>query len=251
MKQIKTSEKETYSEYELIGHKLKALHHFARFEGEDNLMILRTCFDKYGWKPVINYQFYPNFDHIEEGTLLTSAVMKGCEETISLLIRKGAIIDLPNIVGLRTPLHDSVRTGSERITEILLQKGANPNVFDITNCSPIHFASRRGEPEMIKMLVNYGANIYAKMNQQSIRSDSPFFNGQKKSALEITLMEYDVEFHNPKKYFDCMKTIIYLGHKVEEEPVPIPVHPKKNQEFAPYLNNTCKLKYSQKYLYRN
>ena len=231
--------KGTYSEFELVAFKLKGLHHFARFNGENYLKQLKTCFDKYGWEPVINYQFDPTFNGKEDGTLLSSAVVKGCEETVLLLIKKGAIVDLPNLVGLRTPLHDSVRMGSERITKILLQNGANPNVFDFTNCSPIHFASRRGEPEMIKLLINYGANINAKMNQQMVKSDSPLFNGQKQSALEITMCSHSIQHH---KGIDCMKTIMYLGHLIEEKPMPMPVHPKRNKEFTTYLENTFKPK---------
>ena len=129
MRYIITQENKTY--FQLSGDdgdKLKFLHCLARYEGVDSLKRSKTCFKKYGWDHLVNHQFDRQSQEEEDSTLLSSAVIKGCEERVSFLIKKGALIDLPHIATLRTPLHDSVGTSMEikRITEILLPKGSLP-----------------------------------------------------------------------------------------------------------------------------
>lgn len=237
----------SYTDYSKVNedwYKLKKLHKFTRYEGVDKLTKLKNSLDKPGWHYLINQQFECSGVELENGTLLTSAVIKGCEATVSLLIKYGAMIDLPDLLGLRTPLHDSVRQlrhGSEKITEILLQNGANPNVIDVINCSPIHYASMKGDCETIKMLLCFGANINAKMNDPFVDSDSPAYNGRKKTALEITMCPYSMEPRYRHKGIDCIKTIMYHGHHNQDEPFPTPIHPNKNKEFATFLKNPVKM----------
>ena len=236
MRYIITPENKTYSKVNDDGDRLKILQCFARYEGVDTVKKLQTAFNKWGWHSVINYQFHPTSGEEEHGTILIGAVNKGCEDTVSLIIKNGALIDLPDFLTLRTPLHESVGGGQKTISEILLQNGADPNVIDFTNASPIHMASMRGEADVIKLLVDHGANIEAKTNQQFIPTKNKFYSGQKKSALEIVM-------GNEFKNIPCMKAIMYLGLHCQERPLPKPVHPMRNREFGTYLDihNTLKM----------
>jgi ankyrin repeat protein len=68
----------------------------------------------------------------------------------------------------RTPLHSAVWRKNTPITKLLLERGANPNQLELTkNVSPADLAD--GQPEMLQMLLNYGAvpkrvmfSLYAK-----------------------------------------------------------------------------------------
>ena len=45
---------------------------------------------------------------------------------------------------------------------LLLENGANPNVVDNRNCTPLHFAVSNGNPAMVTLLLQHGADRAAK-----------------------------------------------------------------------------------------
>lgn len=52
---------------------------------------------------------------------------------------------------------------------MLLEKGADPNVLDIDDCSPLNIACGTGGSKCIDILMKYGANI----NHTNINGYSP------------------------------------------------------------------------------
>lgn len=62
--------------------------------------------------------------------------------------------------GLRTALHFGV--GTEAVVRALLARGANPNIRDEgDNAFPLHFAAENGNLEIVRLLVEHGAQTVA------------------------------------------------------------------------------------------
>ncbi|RMG78487.1 MAG: ankyrin repeat domain-containing protein [Bacteroidetes bacterium] len=89
---------------------------------------------------------------------------KKCKE----LINKGANVNVRDEFN-RTPLHYAVLKGREDIVKILLKHGANPNVKDNNGSTPLHWAATKGYCEIMKLLLKNKANI----NERGINGDTP------------------------------------------------------------------------------
>ena len=168
--------------FEDIRNRFHCLRAFTESVGVDKLEDLEMRLKK--WLSDINYQIAE-----EPGTLLHTAVWKECEKTVSLLIKYGAIIDMPAIRSLQTPLHHSVVISHEKIMKILLQNGANPNSTDQLNFTPLHMACLNKAAKIVKILLEYGANMYLKIDAKFVTSNHlPYNDGQKYSALEVVMV---------------------------------------------------------------
>lgn len=58
-----------------------------------------------------------------------------------------------------SPLFYAVSANDLRVTQILLNKGADPDLRNIYSHSPLFIASEKGNSNMIMALLNYGANV--------------------------------------------------------------------------------------------
>lgn len=95
-------------------------------------------------------------------TALHQAASQGAKKVIEVLLAHGANVDAKTDSG-HTPLFMAIRLGAVQkgghgVAEILLKKGANPmaktsNVLE----TPFHEAILRGDIELVKMLIAYGA----------------------------------------------------------------------------------------------
>lgn len=61
----------------------------------------------------------------------------------------------------RQKLMNAIMHGDQVTLTRLLVMNLNPN-FEIDGTSPLHFAAERGYPEMVRMLINYGADFRKK-----------------------------------------------------------------------------------------
>lgn len=79
------------------------------------------------------------------------------------LLDLGAQIDLPGgDTDTLTPLQISCRDGHAAITELLLQRGADPNLTeDYDGWTALHYAAFKNRPRIIRLLLKYGANLHA------------------------------------------------------------------------------------------
>ncbi|XP_008560595.1 ankyrin repeat and SOCS box protein 3-like [Microplitis demolitor] len=57
------------------------------------------------------------------------------------------------------PLSVAIREGHEEMVELLLKGGADPNVDNYRDISPLVHAAEKGNLNIIKLLLGYGANI--------------------------------------------------------------------------------------------
>jgi len=142
-------------------------------------------------------------------TVLDAAVLKGSEEAVELLINKGANINNSDELGV-TPLHLAVMNNFTKIAELLIDKGAGVNTtftiqwhyqlnkgndkgkfismdkaielilagkkdsfekVEVKNYTALHIACENENEEMVKLLIDKGANCNAKDNFERTPSD--------------------------------------------------------------------------------
>lgn len=72
-------------------------------------------------------------------------------ELVDLLIKKGANINVRNDLQ-RTPLHLAAKSGSKNVAEMLINNGADINVIDMNGDTPMHIAARNSNENIL--LVN-------------------------------------------------------------------------------------------------
>ncbi|XP_053141734.1 kinase D-interacting substrate of 220 kDa isoform X3 [Hemicordylus capensis] len=102
-----------------------------------------------------------NLEHRDMGgwTALMWACYKGCTEVAELLLEKGAN---PNITGLQYsvyPIIWAAGRGHSRIVELLLEHGAKVNCSDKYGTTPLIWAARKGHLECVKYLLHMGADV--------------------------------------------------------------------------------------------
>jgi hypothetical protein len=66
--------------------------------------------------------------------------MSGSDEIVSLLLRNGASIDLPDTLEGLTPLHYAAYYGHVKVTRLLVNAGASLTVMDNRKMNPLQLA---------------------------------------------------------------------------------------------------------------
>ncbi len=111
----------------------------------------------------------PNVPHEEGGlTLLSIAAGEGYRDVAQVLLRFGAMVDLPDDEG-RTPLYFAVIQCKDRVARLLLRAGANPNQTFPCGTTPLTSAASSGALLMVRALVEGGADV----NFCDLNRDSP------------------------------------------------------------------------------
>ncbi|KAM7123377.1 transient receptor potential cation channel subfamily A member 1 isoform 2-T2 [Ciconia maguari] len=106
-------------------------------------------------------------------TPIIVACYKDNPEALTLLIENGGKICKPNKTGCM-PIHAAAFSGAKTCMEILLKKGeelghsakTHINFTNNGKCSPLHLAVQSGDLEMIKMCIEFGAQIDLKQNEK-------------------------------------------------------------------------------------
>ncbi len=114
---------------------------------------------------LLSYGAKPNAKNMHGGTALHQAASQGSIKVIELLLANKADVNAGNNEGY-TPLHAVVSYGKndtrKTVVEILLKSGANVNAKTTRDGeTPFHKAIDRGDVEIVKLLLNYGADVNA------------------------------------------------------------------------------------------
>lgn len=103
----------------------------------------------------------PNFA-FEARPLIFDAIARGDEEVLSALLNHGGahqIIDINVRINDETPLVYAIERRMPGMVSILLDAGADPNLpFSRDQLSALHMAARKGENEIIRLLIMGGVN---------------------------------------------------------------------------------------------
>ncbi|CAG9773085.1 unnamed protein product [Ceutorhynchus assimilis] len=88
-------------------------------------------------------------------TALTLACCGGFTEVADILLKGGADIEL----GASTPLMEASQEGHLELVRFLLEYGANVNAITQTNDTALTYACENGHTDVADLLIQYGANI--------------------------------------------------------------------------------------------
>jgi ankyrin repeat protein len=88
------------------------------------------------------------------------------------LVKAGAAVNSPSRNELQvTPIQSAAAAGHEKIVNMLLKHGAEPNVHEQSGYTPLHAAAQNGDIEMIRTLLYGGAGLDLKSNDGKIPLD--------------------------------------------------------------------------------
>ncbi len=96
----------------------------------------------------------------EGESALHRAASCGNVETVEVLIKHGATVDGADPVDKTTPLVEAIVMRHPRVVWALLDAGANPNKH-VGSTTPLNTAIRRGDLEVVRALVQHGADVDA------------------------------------------------------------------------------------------
>ncbi len=97
----------------------------------------------------------------ELGKLLLAEVMEDSPDVryVKNLIDVGCPINAKDEFGC-TPLHYAARYGDFEVVELLIKCGGDINAVDMFNRTALYWASKMGELEVVELLLSNGADIY-------------------------------------------------------------------------------------------
>ena len=105
--------------------------------------------------------------------------------TVNTLLERGAD---PSVKGRKgdTALHFAARRGNEEIVKILLQHSkVNVNDKDASGKTALHLACNEGHSNVCQLLLNYGADIKAVSEDKTTPLHSAILNGHSQVAIMI------------------------------------------------------------------
>ena len=98
-----------------------------------------------------------------------------------LLSVDGISIDILNIEG-KTPLYDAISTINIDMVNTLLVRGANINVQDYEESTPLHFAAKFGTKEMVELLLR---NDLTTINEVDMDEKTPLYYAISSNNFEM------------------------------------------------------------------
>ena len=105
-------------------------------------------------------------------------------ETAEYLIKAGAPINSPARNGLKVaPIQSAVAASHDRVAQMLLQLGADPNVREQGGDTPLHAATQNGDEDMIRILLYGGADLTIKGKNGKTPLDLAMDSGDEKTIL--------------------------------------------------------------------
>ena len=90
------------------------------------------------------------------------------EKTVALLLTHGADVNVKDIYDV-TPLHIAALSGSDKVAAAFLANGANVDAKDENNSTPLMMASLMNANKVVALLLAHGADV----NSQSIDGNTP------------------------------------------------------------------------------
>ena len=121
-----------------------------------------------------------------------TALMRAAEyqrtELVTLLLEKGANVNIESKSGNRTALMEAAGGGNIVIIKQLVEKGAEINAKDNTYYTPLHFACMWGHVEAAKKLIELGANP----NIRDVLSMTPMMLAKQNGHTEVVQAMKDI-----------------------------------------------------------
>lgn len=105
-------------------------------------------------------------------------------DSAEYLVRAGAPINSSSRNELKAaPIQSAVAAGYEKVVQLLLQLGADPNVREQGGYTPLHAAAQNGNVEMVRTLIYGGADLTLKGHDEKTPLDMAKEAGDEKVML--------------------------------------------------------------------
>ena len=135
-------------------------------------------------------------------------------EQIERLLRSGIDVSVTDTNTTKnTPLHWAASFGNAITIQLLLEQfGADPNVKNFQNMTPLHDAVIRNDLEIVKVLIKFGADPTIKNTKDG---KTPIDQAKDKEEL-LRVLKSSSYLHNNET-----KSIFTNGLKEEDQSIPI------------------------------
>ena len=136
---------------------------------------------------------------VSGNTLLMQSILNNNNDAVTLLVQKGANINLPNEFQV-TPLHLASYMNNHEAMIILLEYGATTDNLDSNSMTPLMYAIVRQDNMSVELLVEHGASIdmINKYNMSALSVASEFKSDEILEYLKSK--SFDVEIFKDKFY---------------------------------------------------
>ena len=137
-------------------------------------------------KKYLDHGYDLNIKNDSGETPLHLASEKGYKEIVELLLKKGADPNIKNVYAGLSPLYLASVEGHKDIVELLLKYGANPNIKSDSEETPLHWASIEGYKEIVELLLNHGVDP----NIKNAYGETPLYlasSNRHKDIVELLL----------------------------------------------------------------
>lgn len=105
-------------------------------------------------------------------------------DTAEYLIKVGAPINSPSRNGLKAaPIQSAVAAGHEKVVQMLLRFGADPNAREQGGYTPLHAAAQNGDEDMIRLLLYGGADLTLRGKDGKTPLDLAMESGDEKTSM--------------------------------------------------------------------
>jgi ankyrin repeat protein len=124
----------------------------------------------------------------DKRTPLHNCGITGNAKAAAALIQQGAAVDGADAEGC-TPLMRAVMKNQAEVAKVLLSNGANPDVIVRTTDTPLYplfVASMNGYTDLVRILIEKGANVMAKVEGVPAPLDAAKHNGHEAAAKLIS-----------------------------------------------------------------
>ncbi|HSL43015.1 MAG TPA: ankyrin repeat domain-containing protein [Anaerolineales bacterium] len=107
----------------------------------------------------------------------------GYYDVVEYLLKAGAPVNSTSRNTLRAaPIQSAAAAGHERIVDLLLKHGADPNIREQGGYTPLHAAAQNGDEDMIRTLLYGGADLLAESDDGKTPLDLARESGHTEAA---------------------------------------------------------------------
>ncbi|KAJ5071740.1 ankyrin repeat and protein kinase domain-containing protein [Anaeramoeba ignava] len=125
-----------------------------------------------------------SFQDLEGNTFLHTAILQNQDDIAKIILEKSLVDINPTNHQQITPLHLCSKTGNSVMIGELLKFGANPNLLDSENQTPLGIAIQNGHIQVIFMLLTSQTKIPVNLNIQDSKGRSFLMLAIKKHQIE-------------------------------------------------------------------
>ena len=105
-------------------------------------------------------------------------------DTAEYLIKAGAPINSPSHNALKAaPIQSAVAAGHQKVVQMLLRLGADPNAREQGGYTPLHAATQNGDEDMIRILLYGGADLTLRGKDGKTPLDLAMESGDEKTIM--------------------------------------------------------------------